>query len=39
MTQLNREFSERDIQRMRNIITGNTANATRIQVGYSNKKT
>lgn len=39
MTQLNREFEERDIQRMRNIITGNTANATRIQVGYSNKKT
>ena len=39
MAQLNREFSERDIQRMRNIITGNTANATRIQVGYNSKKT
>jgi hypothetical protein len=37
-TQLNKEFSERDIQRMRNIITGNTANNTRIQAGYSNKK-
>lgn len=39
MAQLNREFEERDIQRMRNILTGNTANTTRIQVGYSNKKT
>lgn len=38
MSQLNREFEERDIQRMRNIITGNTANATRIQAGYSSKK-
>ena len=36
-TQLNREFDERDLQRMRNIISGNTANATRIQTGYTKK--
>ena len=35
MTQLNKQFSERDVQRMRNIVTGNTANNTRIQAGYS----
>ena len=35
MTQLNREFSERDIQRMRNIISKKTADGTRIQAGYS----
>jgi hypothetical protein len=34
-TSLNKEFSERDIQRMRNIITGNTSNNTRIQTGYT----
>ena len=34
-TQLNKEFSERDIQRMRNIIGGNTASTTRIQTGYT----
>ncbi len=34
-TQLNKEFSERDIQRMRNIISGNTASGTRIQTGYT----
>jgi hypothetical protein len=34
-TQLNRQFEERDIQRMRNIISGNTSNNTRIQTGYS----
>lgn len=34
-TQLNKEFSERDIQRMRNIISGNTGGNTRIQTGYS----
>ena len=33
-TQLNREFEERDIQRMRNIISGNTAERTRVQAGY-----
>lgn len=38
MTQLNKQFSDRDVQRMRNIITGNTADNTRIQAGYSNKK-
>jgi hypothetical protein len=37
-TQLNKEFSERDIQRMRNIITGQTGNTTRIQTGYDGKK-
>jgi len=37
-TQLNREFEERDIQRMRNIITGQTGNITRIQTGYSSNK-
>jgi len=36
-TQLTREFDERDLQRMRNIITGNTADATRIQTGYEKK--
>jgi hypothetical protein len=36
-SQLQREFDERDLQRMRNIITGNTANATRIQTGYEKK--
>ena len=29
MTQLNKQFSERDVQRMRNIITGNTVDNTR----------
>jgi hypothetical protein len=38
MSQLNREFEERDIQRMRNIISGNTGNSTRIQSGYSKKQ-
>ena len=33
-SQLNKEFSKRDVQRMRNIVTGNTANRTRVQVGY-----
>ena len=37
-TQLNREFEERDIQRMRNIISGNTVERTRIQGGYKKKK-
>ena len=36
-SQLTREFDERDLQRMRNIITGNTANTTRIQTGYEKK--
>lgn len=33
-SRLNKEFSERDIQRMRNIVSGNTADRTRIQAGY-----
>jgi len=37
-TQLNKEFREEDIQRMRNIITGNTGNNTRTQAGYQKKK-
>jgi transcription elongation factor Elf1 len=36
-TQLTREFDEVDLQRMRNIISGNTANSTRIQTGYTKK--
>jgi hypothetical protein len=36
-SQLTREFDEADLQRMRNIITGNTANATKIQTGYEKK--
>ena len=34
-TRLNREMSERDIQRMRNIISKKTSEGTRIQAGYS----
>jgi hypothetical protein len=34
-TQLNKEFSEGDIQRMRNIISGNTGNSTKTQSGYN----
>jgi len=33
-TQLNKEFSKRDVQRMRNILTNNTADKTRVQAGY-----
>ena len=33
-SRLNKEFSERDIQRMRNIVSGNTAERTRVQAGY-----
>jgi hypothetical protein len=32
---LKKEFSKRDVQRMRNIITGNAGGATGTQVGYS----
>jgi len=32
---LKREFSKRDVQRMRNIITGNANALTGVQVGYS----
>jgi len=38
-TNLKREFSKRDVQRMRNIITGNTGNATGIQAGYEKQQT
>jgi hypothetical protein len=37
-SRLNKEFSERDIQRMRNIVSGNTADRTRVQAGFENKK-
>ncbi len=33
-SRLNKEFSQRDIQRMRNIVSGNTADRTRVQAGY-----
>ena len=33
-TQLQKEFAQRDVQRMRNIVTGNTADRTRVQVGF-----
>jgi hypothetical protein len=32
---LRKEFSKRDVQRMRNIITGNSGGSTGVQVGYS----
>lgn len=34
-TNLRKEFSKRDVQRMRNIITGNASGATGTQIGYS----
>ena len=34
-TNLKKEFSKRDVQRMRNIITGNAGTSTGTQVGYS----
>lgn len=34
-TNLKKEFSKRDVQRMRNIITGNSGGSTGVQVGYS----
>ena len=34
-TNLKKEFSKRDVQRMRNLITGNAGGATGVQVGYS----
>ena len=37
-SQLNKEFREEDLQRMRNIITGNTGDSTKSQVGYQKKK-
>ena len=38
-TQLQKEFSKRDIQRMRNIVSGNTADRTRVQAGYQKQST
>ena len=35
MTQLNKQFSDRDVQRMRNIITKDYNAKTTTQVGYS----
>ena len=37
-SRLNKEFSERDIQRMRNIVSGNTAERTRVQAGTKNNQ-
>ena len=37
-TNLRKEFSKRDVQRMRNIITGNAGSATGVQVGYSKQQ-
>ncbi len=37
-TNLKKEFSKRDVQRMRNIITGNAGGATGVQVGYSKQQ-
>lgn len=34
---LKKEFSKRDVQRMRNIITGNAGDRTQIQTGYEKK--
>lgn len=38
-TNLKREFSKRDVQRMRNIITGDTGAATGTQAGYEKQQT
>ena len=35
---LKKEFSKRDVQRMRNIITGNTGDKTQIQTGWEVNK-
>jgi len=37
-SRLNKEFSERDIKRMRNIVSGNTADRTRVQTGFEQQK-
>ena len=37
-TNLKKEFSKRDVQRMRNIITGNAGGTTGVQVGYSKQQ-
>jgi len=33
-SQLKKEFSQRDVKRMRNLITGNFGDRTQVQVGY-----
>tara|TARA_B100000497_G_C7553505_1_gene334317 strand:- start:68 stop:646 length:579 start_codon:yes stop_codon:yes gene_type:complete len=38
-SQLNKDFTERDLARARNIISGNTADRTRIQVGFEKSTT
>lgn len=35
---LKREFSKRDVQRMRNLITGNAGSATGVQMGYEKQQ-
>ena len=35
---LKKEFSKRDVQRMRNILTGNAGGATGVQIGYSKQQ-
>ena len=35
---LKKEFAPRDVQRMRNIITGNTGDATQLQAGWEKEK-
>lgn len=35
---LKKEFSKRDVQRMRNIITGNASSNTGVQIGYSKQQ-
>lgn len=37
-TNLKKEFKQRDVQRMRNIITGKTGDRTTIQAGYEKKQ-
>ena len=37
-TNLKKEFSKRDVQRMRNIISGDAGSATGVQVGYSKQQ-
>jgi len=37
-TNLRKEFSKRDVQRMRNIITGNAGGSTGTQVGYNKQQ-
>lgn len=37
-SKLKKEFSRRDVQRMRNLITGNVGDKTQIQTGWEKKK-